>query len=1035
MLASLIRLSIRYYGIILVLALLILSYGSYRFMTAGLDIFPNFAPKQVIIQTESPGFSSEQVEILVTQPIEKSLSGLVGLQLLRSESIQGLSIVTAIFAENSDIYRNRQLVSERLASIGLQMPFGVAAPKVLPLSSASATILTLGLRSNAKSLMELRTLVDWSLVPRLLAVPGVADVNVFGGDVKQLQIQIKPEQLKRYQLTFEEVIQAAEQAGRIQGGGFIENNNQRFTLQVTGQATLPEQFKTIIVQRQNGENITLGDLAELSFAAEPPISGAQIMGKPGVVLMVIGQYGSNTLTVSKALEQALAEFTPTFKQQQIDFYNHLFRPADYIERSLNNLSGHLLVGGCFVLFILFAFLYNVRSALIAALAIPVSLTSAVLILLESGVNLNIMVLGGLAIALGEVVDDAIIDTENIFRRLRENQRLANPLPATKVIYQASLEVRSSVVYASFIVALVFVPLLTLTGVAGRLFAPLGYSYIVAILMSLFVALTLTPALCYLLLSKSVQDAIDPPLMRLMKPIYQRLLMWGVKHLKLLLITTTLILIYSLFAFNQLANKFLPELREGHFIVHTASIPGTSLQESLRIGSQLTAQFMKIPGVESVSQWAGRAERGADTYGSHYSEYEVRLRPMPGHDQQQLLDQLRKILQNFPGIVFEANTFLTERVNETLSGYTAPVVVNIYGNDLEVLDQKAQEIAQIMHKISGVTDVQLRSPPATPIMDIHLDLTKLKHFGLRPAVALDMLQTAYAGRVVGKSFEGNRIFSIAVTLSPELRAHPETLADLPLRTPEGLLITLAQISDIRQSEGRYNILHQGAQRRQTVTCNSTDEDLQGFVETLKHKIHEQVSFDADMYPEFTGAAIEQAAAKQDLILHAVLAGIGVLLLIYMAIGSFRQVLLTLCNLPFSLVGGVLAVIITDATLSVGSMVGFITLFGITVRNSIMLLSHYQYLVTTEQKPWNQATMILGAQERLASILMTALVTGLAMFPIAFDSDNPGREIMGPMAAIIIGGLASSVILNLLMLPLILLRYGSFKPSTSSLGEPL
>lgn len=1024
MLSSLIRLSIRYYALVLILALLILIYGGYRFATAGLDIFPNFSPKQVIIQTESPGYSTEQVEQMVTQPIEKSISGLIGLESLRSESIQGLSIVTAIFSETSDIYRNRQQVAERLSGLTGRLPLGVDFPRVVPLSSASATVLTLGFQSKTTDLMALRTLVDWSIVPRLLSVPGVADVNVFGGEVKQLQIQVNPRQLKRFKLTLDDVILAAEQAGKIQGGGFIENANQRLTLQVNGQPADPERFKAIVVQRQNGENITLGDVATLTFAPEAMISEAQIMGKPGVVLMVIGQFGANTLSISKAVEKALAEFDSTFKQQNIDFYSHLFRPADYIERSLANLSGHLLVGACFVLIILFVFLYNLRSAFIAAVAIPVSLTAAVIVLLEAGMQLNIMVLGGLAIALGEVVDDAIIDTENIVRRLRQNRLLALPLPVFQVIHQASIEVRSSVVYASFIVALVFVPLLTLHGVAGRLFAPLGYSYIVAILMSLAVALTLTPALCFLLLAKSMKLEGDPPLLVFLKPYYQKLLVWGVNHFRFILLSSLVLFGYGVFSFTELGNKFLPDLREGHYIVHTASIPGTALQESIRLGSRLSEQFRQISGVESVSQWAGRAERGADTYGSHYSEYEVRLKPMSGREQQLVFDQLRSILKNFPGIVYEANTFLTERVNETLSGYTAPIVVNIYGHDLDTLDQKAREIAAIMQAIPGAADVQLRSPPATPIMDIHLDLAKLQHYGLRPGEVIDMLQAAYAGRIVGKNFDGTRVFSIAVTLPANLRTQPETLADLPLKTPEGLMLTLADIADIRQSEGRYNILHQGAQRRQSVTCNITHEDLQGFMETLKRKVLQQVTFSVDTYPEFTGAAIEQAAAKQDLVIHALLAGVGVLLLIYMAIGNFRQLLLTLSNLPFSLIGGVLAVVLTGATLSVGSMVGFITLFGITVRNSIMLLSHYRFLVEKEGHDWNLQTMLQGAQERLPSILMTALVTGLAMFPIAFDSDNPGREIMGPMAAIIIGGLASSILLNLLILPLILLRYGKF-----------
>ena len=1027
MLSTLVRFSIRFYGIVIALAVILLFYGSYRFSTAGLDIFPEFSPKQVIIQTESPGLSAEQVEILVTQQIESSISGLIGLKSIRSESIQGLSIITAIFDENSDIYRNRQLVSERLSSLSGKLPAGIEIPVPVPLSSSSATVLTIGLSSDSKNLMDLRSLVDWTIVPRLLAVPGVADVNIFGGEIQQLQIQINPAQLRRFNLAVEDIVNAAEQAGNIQGGGFIENENQRFTIQISGQATTPEQFKKIIVKRESGHNITLGDVTEIAFAAEPPIGAAQIKGKPGIVMMVIGQFGANTLSVSRQVEDALTEFDSIFKKQDIDFYSHLFRPADYIETSLSNLSGHLLVGGFFVVVILYLFLFNLRTALISATAIPLSLITAIIVLLESGVNLNIMVLGGLAIALGEVVDDAIIDTENIFRRLRENRLLKQPKSIAIVVYDASMEVRSSVVYASFIVALAFVPLLTLSGVAGRLFSPLGFSYILAILMSLIVALTLTPALCYMLLggnSQSLNEEQDPPLIRWIKPIYKDALQWVTDHFKWVFGSSLALCLAGILTFFNLDNKFLPELREGHYIVHTTSIPGTSLLESIRIGTELTRQFLEIPGIESVSQWAGRAERGADTFGSHYSEYEVRLVPLSGLEQQQVLDQLRTILNNFPGILYEANTFLIERVDETISGYTSPVVVNIYGNDLNALDSKAQTVAQIMRNIPGAADVQLRSPPGTPLLQIHLNLDKLQLWGLKPEQVISTIQTAYESHITGKNIQGNRLYNVAVALAPELRKQPEAIANLPIRTEDGHLITLSQVADIRHSEGRYNILHQGAQRKQTITSNVLNRDMDSFMQELKARVLNEIPFSANSYPEFTGAAVEQTQAKKDLLLHSLMAGAGVLIFIYIAIGSIRHVLLTLANLPFSLIGGVAAVVITGATLSVGSIVGFVTLFGITVRNSIMLLSHYQHLVEVEGKNWNMETVILGAQERLPSILMTALVTALAMLPIAFNSDNPGREIMGPMAAIIIGGLASSTILNLLLLPTLLLRYGKF-----------
>ncbi|MDF1582738.1 MAG: efflux RND transporter permease subunit [Methyloprofundus sp.] len=1030
MLAHLIRFSIHFYGIVITIALLILCYGSYRFANAGLDVFPEFSPKQIIIQTESPGFSAEQVEILVSQKIESSLSGLLGLNTLRSESIQGLSIVTAIFDEHSDIYRNRQLVTERLSSLSSQLPEGVHTPTPVPLTSSSATVLSIGLNSQHKSLMQLRDLVDTLLVPRLLAVHGVADVNIFGGDIRQVQIQLDPIKLQQFNLSISEVIEAATHIGKIQGGGVIENSNQRFTLQVTGLATTPEQLGQSIIRYSDNNTLLLGDIADIQYAPEPAIGAAQIMGESGIVMMVIGQFDANTLTVSNAVEQALTAFEPLFADQQINFYSHLFRPADYIQNSVGNLSSHLLLGGLFVVLILYFFLYNLRTAFISAAAIPISLISAAAVLLEFGVNLNIMVLGGLAIALGEVVDDAIIDTENIFRRLRENRALAKPLATQHVVYAASIEVRSSVVYASFIVALVFVPLLTLEGVAGRLFAPLGYAYILAILMSLIVALTLTPALCFVLLSNNIQLNTTPPLIRLLNPLYTRLLSAIATHFKLIALISLILSVFMLSQFFTLGNKFLPELREGHYIVHTTSIPGTSLQESIRQGKQITALLQEIPQIESVSQWAGRAERGADTYGSHYSEYEIRLKPLSGADQYDVLEQLREILADFPGLLFEANTFLTERIDETISGYTSPVVVNIYGNDLSQLDKKAQEVAALMQEISGATDIQLRSPPGTPLVQIHLNQEKLKFWGVQAQQVLQTAQAAYKGQVVGTHLQGNRSYNIAVTLKPEWRQQPDLIEQLPLRTLSGKLITLGEVADIKHNEGRYNILHQNAQRRQSITCNVTGRDVASFMQELKTKVSSNISFEDSTYPEYTGAAIEQAQAKQNLILHALLASVGVLIFIYIAINNLRHVAITLVNIPFSLIGGIAAVILMDATLSVGSIIGFITLFGITVRNSIMLLSHYQHLVEDEGLEWNLDTMLKGAQERLPSILMTALVTALAMSPIAFNSDNPGLEIMGPMAAIIIGGLASSTLLNLLLLPLMLLRYGKFKAAAKT-----
>jgi len=1046
MLAGIIRFSVRHAGVVLALALMLLGYGGYRLTHAGLDIFPEFSAPRVIIQTEARGLTAEQTETLVTQRIERHLAGLIGLDTLRSESIQGLSVVTAIFRDDTDIYRNRQVVGERLNALVGQLPPGAGPPVIVPLSSSSATVLTLGLHSATLDLMALRDLVDWTLAPRLLGVPGVADVNVFGGEIRQLQIQPDLARLRRHGLSIQDVLTAAREATGMPGAGFIENANQRIDVRITGLPIAADTLRRVVLLRRDGQQLTLGDVATVTAGPRPPIGAAAIGGQPGIVLMVIAQYGANTLSVSRAVERVLSDLSPLLRQQGIAFHPALFRPADYIERSLENLSGHLLIGGLMVVGVLYLFLFHLRTALIPAVAIPLSLLAAVIALLGLGIHLNIMVLGGLAIALGEVVDDAIIDTENIFRRLRENRSRARPASTFRVVFDASMEVRASVVYASFIVALVFLPLLTLGGVAGRLFAPLGYAYILAILMSLAVALTVTPALCFLLLTREdarpaepqtpppAQTTLAPPLIRYLQPRYSAWLRRIAQRPRLTLAASLGACLLGFLMIPSLGGEFLPELREGHYIVHTASLPGTSLRESLRIGGQLVRRFLTIPGVVSASQWAGRAERGADTYGSHYSEYEVRLTPLSGAGQANVLRQLREILSGFPGILFEANTFLTERVDETLSGYTAPVVVNLYGKDLDLLDQKALELAELMRRLPGATGVQLRSPPGTPLIQARLDTESLASAGLRPMEAAGILQTATQGRVVGHYYLENRDYEVSVILPPETRQSPADLAKLPLKTPDGLLVELGQVAELDQVGSRYNILHRGGQRVQTVTANVTGRDLESFLRELRQRILSELDFPPDITPEFTGAAVEQGTARQELLLHAGLAGAGVLLLIHLAIGRWRHVLLVLLNLPFSLAGGLAAALVTGGHLSVGSMVGFVTLFGITVRNAIMLVSHYRHLTEREGHPWNLDTAILGARQRLPSILMTALVTGLALLPIAVDSDNPGREIMGPMAAVIIGGLISSTLLTLLVLPTAFARFGRFGRNPAPAREP-
>ena len=1024
LLAGIVGFSLRFRGIIVALACVLLGYGFYALEQANYDVFPEFAPPQVIIQTEAQGLSAEQVEVLVTQPVENTINGVAGIERLSSNSIQGLSVITVIFKADSDVYRDRQVVAERLATLGGRLPQGVQAPVISPLTSAMSTVLDVGLSSERRSLMELRTLADWTLKPRLLATPGVAKVAVFGGEVKQLQVQVRPERLIQFGLALEDVRAAASRATGIRGAGFIDNANQRLVLQSEGQFISADQLARTVIVHGNGANVTLGDVALVREAPEPVIGAASINGWAGVQLVISEQYGANTLEVTQRIEQALQEIEPSLTRQDVTMRT-LFRPAKFIQIATRNVQHSLLVGAALVVVVLTLFLFNWRTAAISCSAIPLSLLSAVVVLEWLGFSLNTMTLGGLAMAIGEVVDDAVIDVENILRRLRDNRHAARPRSAFRVVLDASFEVRSAVVFATFAVVLVFMPILLMSDLAGRLFAPLGIAYILAVLASLGVALTLTPALCLLFLGDRDLGEREPPLMGWVKRRYVALLAKIDRHPKTVfggVIVLTVMAVGSLPFFGA---GFLPDMKEGHFIVHVSAAPGTSLEESLRFGGRISQALLQLPSVSSVAQRAGRAEKADDTWGTQYSEMNVDLQPLSGAESEQALTDIRRVLAEFPGVNASVKTFLAERVEETLSGYTASVVVNVVGNDLDRLDVQARQIAQVLNQTPGARDVQVQSPPGTPRLVVHLRQESLLRWGFDSVQVLEAIRTAYQGDVVGQIYEGNRIFNVAVILDPSLRQSIADIGRLPLRSHNGVYVPLKELADIYEDSGRYVVLHRGARRVQTVTCNVTGRDVASFVNEAKRRIAASVALPEGSYVEFGGAAEAQARSTRDLLIHAAIAGVGIVLLLFIVMGNHRNLLLVMVNLPFALVGGILAVFLSSGELSIGSLVGFVTLFGITLRNSVMLLSHYQHLVTVEGQAWTAETALRGAQERLTPILMTALVTALGLLPLAIGSGEPGREIEGPMAIVILGGLATSTVLNLLVLPGLALRYGQFR----------
>ncbi len=1025
MLTSIVRFAIRLRGVVISLACLLAGYGIYTLYHSKLDVFPEFAPPLAIIQTEAPGLSSEQVEVLVTQPIENAMGGTLGLQTLRSKSLQGLSVVTMTFRDGMDVYRARQLASERLGSVAGKLPRGVKPPALLPLSSSTGVAMVIGLTSDVRSPMELHKLAEWTLRPQLLGLPGVADVVVFGGDVPQFQIQVDSQKLVRYGLSLQDVLNAAKRSTGVRGAGFLENANQRIVINTEGQIQTAEQLAHVVVRYKNGIGIHLGDIAQVAIAPAPAAGAAAIRDKPGVMLIIESQYHADTMSVTQSVEQALVELKPVLAANQVTLHPDIFRPANFIVAAIGHLRTALLLGGLLVIVVLFLFLLDVRTAFISATAIPLSLLTAVIVLHYFGVSLNTMTLGGLAIALGEVVDDAIIDVENILRRLRENQTLAKPLSAARVVLKASIEVRSAVVFATFIVALVFLPVLTLSGVAGKLFAPLGIAYILAILASLVVAMTVTPALAYVLLTRKPLQAGEPRLVQGLKARYHNLLSC-VEHRSRLVISVIVVLcIAALATLPLLGGSFIPEMKEGHYIVHMAAAPGTSLAESMRIGREITLALGKISGVRLVAQRAGRAAEVVDPVGVNISEFEVDLKPMSGSRQERALADIQRTLAHFPGLTTSANTFLTERIDETISGYTAPVIVNIFGNDLDILDAKAQEIAQVLNRTPGAIGVGVQSPPGTPQLVIRLRQNQLTRFGFEPVDLLEAIQAAYQGITVAQVYEGNRIYDIAVCLSPADRESPAEVGALPLRNPQGLMVPLKQLADIYQSIGRYQIQHTGGQRLQTVTSGVQGRAISDFVALAQARVNKEVAFPKGTYAVFAGEAQAREQSQHDLLVHAVLAGIGIVLLLFMALRSTRALLLVLVNLPFALIGGVVTVLITGGNLTLGSLIGFVTLFGITLRNSIMLISHYQHLVNREGLVWGPEAANRGASERLVPILMTALVTALGLLPLAIYSGAPGNEIEGPMAIVILGGLITSTVLNLLVLPTLALRFGRFE----------
>jgi CzcA family heavy metal efflux pump len=1025
---ALIGLCVRHYGAVSVLTLLALILGCWAALYSPLDVFPEFVPSQVDIQTEAPGFAPSQVEELVTKQIENAVNGAAGLATLRSESIPGLSVVIITFAQGIDVHIARQGISERLSELGSSLPAGVGTPKLSPLVSSTMDLLKIGLLSDKVDAYTLRDTADWVIKPRLLAVPGVAHVIVFGGDVRQIQVLPDSAKLASFGITLSEVADAARAALPLRGAGFIDLAAQRVLIQSPTPQPDIDALQQAVITVRGATPIRLRDVAEVKMAPALRFGDALIMGKPGVLLSLASQYGANTLSASLAVERALANLEPALKTQGITLYKDLHRPANFIERALGNLKESLLIAALLILAVLYLFLRDIRAALIAFTAIPLSLLAAVAVLNRMGLTLNTMTLGGFAVALGVLVDDAIIGIENILRRLRENGALAAPQPRLEVLREASLEVRGPVIYATAVVIAVFIPELLTSSVQGRFVGPLALAFIFAVLASLLVAMTATPALCALLLRRD--DARPQARWLTLLKSWQQSAVHGVgRHFKLTVAILIALVLAALAALPFLGGTFMPDFREGHFVIQaSSSITGTSLEEMLAVGRRISADVLALPYVKSIEQQVGRAELGEDTWGPHRSEFHVELKADATVDQGAAQEALRAVLEKYPGLSTEVVTFLGDRISESLSGESAQVAIKVFGDDLDALDSGGAKIVAALANVKGIVDLQFKRQNGTPIIAIRLLPEAMAAAGLKAQDVLDAIETAYAGAKVGQTFHGTRTVDVAVLLPAPLRHRPDSLARLMIATPMGP-VPLAQVAELRMTQDRYSIEHDGGQRRVSVTFNVGSGALQSVVAEAQRTIARSVLLPAGVFLEFTGAAEAERQTRNELLLYSGLALALIVMILFVSFHWQANSWLVLANLPFSLIGSVFAIAVTGIGISLGTVVGLVTVFGVSARNAILQLAHYEHLVEVEGNPWSLDLVLRGANERLVPILMTAAVTALGLAPLAVGLHRPGQEIEGPMAVTVLGGLLSSTLLNLLVLPALAQRFVRAGPQTS------
>jgi CzcA family heavy metal efflux pump len=1038
----LIRWSIDQRLLVLVASAALLVWGLVVARRMPVDVFPDISAPTVTVVAEAHGLAPEEVETLVTAPIETAVNGATGVRRVRSASGVGISIVWVEFDWGTDIRDARQVVNEKLQLVGPQLPADMPPPTMAPVSSVMGEVLFLSVAwkepaadeaGRLEQAMAARTTADQVLRKRILAVPGVSQVVPLGGAVKQAQVRLRPEAMAAYGVSFEDVAHALRGGSANASGGFVSENGYEFLLRVVGRAENLDAIGATVVEVREGSPILVRDLATVEIGPKVKRGEGSAYARPAVVLAVSKQPEANTLDLTARIDTMLDEIEPTLPAGLV-VDRQVFRQSDFIGAAVDNVSEALRDGAILVAVILVLFLGNFRAAAISLAAIPLSLVVSVLVLDRLGISLNTMTLGGLTIAIGSVVDDAIIDVENVYRRLRENAVLpvAGRRAVLDVVYEASVEVRTSIVFATLIIILVFLPLFFLSGVEGRMLAPLGLAYIVSIASSLLVAMTLTPALAALTLPKSAERAHESRLMAFLKRAYAPLLNGALRHPGLVLSASGLALVAALAVVPFLGRAFLPEFNEGALTLSVVTLPGTSLEESDALGRRVEEVLLGFPEVAGTARRTGRAELDEHAQDVNASEIDARL-DLSGsdRDKEEFLADLRAALAQVPGAVITVGQPLSHRIDHMLSGSRSAIAIKLFGDDLVTLRQTADKIAAAAKTVPGAVDVSVEQQVDIPALEVRADREALARYGLGAGELAEAVERAWTGETVGMLLEGQRSLDTVLLLDERARDGAAAVAATPIDTPIGVTVPLGTLATISRQSSPNTISREGVVRKMVVQANVAERDLAAVVEDIRTKVAAEVPLPEGYFVVYGGQFESATEATRTIGLLSILVVLGIGMLLVVALGSVRNAVMTLINLPLALIGGVFAVAMTSGVVSIPVLVGFITLFGVATRNGIMMVTHFEALLA-EGKSLGDA-VVQGSMERLSPILMTALCAGLALVPLVLAADQPGNEIQAPMGVVLLGGLVTSTALNMVVVPVLFRRFGrAAAPTVGSVG---